>query len=239
MNHRLTAISLFASLVISSPLFADDARTLIFEDNFDRNESQEVTDEIGNGWGTNSRTRAGGNKQVDLKDGAMHITMHPSADHAVSVTHAVEFENGMVKLRFMLEETNDVLGLDFADLQYKEVHAGHLFKVDVANKYVQINDMKTGNMNLKYYDANKAKTLTDEQKKFLQTTRSKTPAKISTGQWHDLLVEIKADRVRVSVDGEEAASFQSPGFAHPTKRMLRIAVPHSAVVDDLKIYSLQ
>ncbi len=56
MNHRLTAIVLFNSIEISSTLVADDVRTLIFEDNFDRNESQDVTDEIGNGWRTNSRT---------------------------------------------------------------------------------------------------------------------------------------------------------------------------------------
>ncbi|NJP06230.1 MAG: 3-deoxy-7-phosphoheptulonate synthase, partial [Chloroflexaceae bacterium] len=40
---------------------------------------------------------AQGNKQVDLKDGAMHITFHPVADHAVSVTHPAEFVDGTVE----------------------------------------------------------------------------------------------------------------------------------------------
>ena len=34
---------------------------------------EELKDEVGNGWATNSAARAGGNKQVDLKNGAMHI----------------------------------------------------------------------------------------------------------------------------------------------------------------------
>ena len=216
---------------------ADDLGTLIFEDSFDRVESQKTTDEIGKGWGSNSKSRAKGNKQVDLKDGAMYIKLHPAADHAVSVTHVAEFKDGSVEMRFMLEDANDSLGLDFADLQFKEVHAGHLFKVDFAAKYAQINDMKTGNMNMKFYDAKKAKTLTGEQKKFLATTTRKFPGNISIGEWHTLLVTINGDTVVASVDGKEVGSFTSAGFAHPTKRMLRLSVPKNAVVDDVKIWA--
>lgn len=235
MTIKALAIHIFA-LALSSVAVADDRGTLIFEDNFERDESQETTDEIGKGWGSNSKSRAAGNKQVDLKDGAMHIKLHPAADHAVSVTHAAEFCDGSVELRFMLEDEKDTLGLDFADLKFKDVHAGHLFKVDAATKYVQINDMKTGDMNMKFYEAKKAKTLSDEQKAFLTTTKKKVPAKIAKGEWHTLLVTIYGDTVTVAVDGTETASFKSAGFAHPTKRMLRLAVPKNAVVDDVKIY---
>ena len=41
----------------------------------------------------------------------------------------------------------------------------------------------------------------------------------------------------LAIDGQAAGSFHSPGIAHPTKRMLRFAVPRNAVVDDVKIYS--
>ncbi|MBP6602384.1 MAG: hypothetical protein KA250_11300 [Verrucomicrobiales bacterium] len=224
--------------LLSAPfLRADDKGTLIFEDHFERSEAQETTDEPGNGWGTNSKSRAGGNKQVDLKDGAMHITMHPAADHAVSVTQPAEFQNGAVELRFLLENESDSLGLDFADLQFKEVHAGHLFKVDVATKKVSVDDMKTGGMNLKFYDAKKSNTLTPEQKKFINSKKSTYPVKLETGKWYTLLVTIHGDTVSASIDGKEVASATSEGFAHPTKRMLRLSVPKSAVVDDVKIWS--
>jgi hypothetical protein len=42
----------------------------------------------------------------------------------------------------------------------------------------------------------------------------------------------------VSIDGEEIASFSSEGMAHPTKRLLRLAIKRNVVVDDLQIYSL-
>ncbi len=226
-------------LALGSGLFAAEHGTLIFEDNFDRNESQEVKEEIGNGWGTNSKSRAKGNKQVDLKDGAMYITTHPEADHAASVTHPAEFTDGAVELRFMLEDEADTLGLDFADLQFKEVHAGHLFKVDVGSKKVTIDDMKSGGMNMKFYDAKKAKTLTKEQQEIIAANKKTFPSKLKAGQWYSLLVTIKGDTVSVSIDGKEAATASSEGFAHPTKKMLRLAVPKSAVVDDLKIWAVK
>ena len=225
------------AITLSTSLFAAEHGRLIFEDNFDRNESQEAKEELSNGWGSNSKARAKGNKQVDLKDGAMYITTHVEADHAASVTHPAEFTDGAVELRFMLENEADTLGLDFADLQFKDVHAGHLFKVDVGTKKATIDDMKSGGMNMKYYDAKKAKTLTKEQTQLINSMKKTFPAKLKAGTWYSLLVTIKGDTVSVSIDGKEAGSSTSVGFAHPTKKMLRLAVPKSAVVDDLKIWA--
>ena len=231
---------LFAAfaLTFTTAVFAADRGTLIFEDDFNRNESQETTDEIGKGWGSNSKSRAGGNKQVDLKDGALRIKMHPTADHAVSVTHEVEFRDGAVRLRFMLEDAKDVLGLNFADLTCKEVWAGHLFKVDVSTKSVQITDLKTGQMDLKVRTASKAGTLLPEQKQMLATKKRSYPVKLETGKWYEILVEVAGDTAAVSIDGNKVGAFASEGIAHPTKKMLRLSVPREAVVDDVKIYSM-
>ena len=225
------------ALTLSSVLHAADHGTLIFEDDFERNESQEAKDEPGNGWGTNSKTRAKGNKQVDLNDGVMHIKMHPEADHAVSVTHEAEFTNGAVQMRFMLEDEKDTLGLDFADLQFKEVHAGHLFKVDFGVSRVTIGDMKSGSMNMAFYEAKKAKTLSKEQQEIIASNKKSFPVKLKAGEWNELLVTIVGDTVTASIDGKEVASSTSDGFAHPTKRMLRLSVPKSVVVDDVKIWA--
>ena len=230
---------ILTGLGVSTTLCADDLGKLIFEDDFERVESQETKDEPGNGWGTNSASRAKGNKQVDLKDGAMYITMHAEADHAVSVTHPAEFTNGAVQMRFMLEDEKDTLGLDFADLGFKEVHAGHLFKVDFGTTKVSIDDMKSGGMNMEFYEAKKAKTLTKEQQKYIASKKQTFPAKLKAGQWYTLLVTIKGDTVAASIDGKEVGSATSEGFAHPTKKMLRLSVPKSVVVDDVKIFAAQ
>lgn len=225
-----------AALSFASFVSAEELGQLIFEDNFERSESQEQKDEPGNGWGTNSKSRAKGNKQVDLRDGAMYIYLSPEADHAVSVTHAAEFTDGAVSLRFMLEGEKDVLGLDFADLSFKEVHAGHLFKVGVSTTKMDIDDMKSGSMNMAFYEAKKAKTLTKEQLALIESKKKVFPVKTAAGKWHDLVVRIQGDTVSVSIDGKDVGAFASEGFAHPTKKMLRLSVPQNAVVDDVKIW---
>lgn len=235
MSFQFFFASSFALLTTIAS--AGERRQLIFEDDFNRTESQEIKDEPGNGWSTNSRTRAGGNKQVDLRSGALYIFMHQSADHAVSVRHDAEFRNGSVELRFMLEDARDKLGLNFADLKLKTVHAGHLFKVTVGTKRLEVADLKTGTMALKI----RAKRLADkndaEVRKLLATKKKNFPVNLDAGKWHTLSVEVSGESLRVKINGKAAGSFTSPGFAHPTKRMLRLSVPREAVVDDVKIYA--
>ncbi|MCM2373232.1 LamG domain-containing protein [Aporhodopirellula aestuarii] len=237
-------VIVFATFVLVSSCFgselasAEETRTLLFEDHFDRNESQEAKEEIGNGWASNSEKRANGNKQVDLRDGAMYIYFHESADHAVSVTHPAEFRDGLVSLRFMLEGDRDSLGLNFADLKFKEVHAGHLCVAKISTQYVQIDDLKTGGMAAKFYELKKAKKLTPAMKAELKSKTKRFPNELETGKWYDLSVRIEGETMTVSIDGAEVGAFSSEGIAHPTKRLLRLAVPKNAVVDDVMIYSL-
>ncbi|QDV13009.1 hypothetical protein CA51_28950 [Rosistilla oblonga] len=240
MLLRSLIASLCATVCVSfsGSVMAEETATLIFEDDFQRNESQEQTDEVGNGWKTNSKARAGGNKQVDLRDGAMYIYIHETADHGVSVVQPAEFRDGRVDVKFMLEDDRDSLGLNFADLKFKEVWAGHLCRVDIGTKAVAITDLKTGVMDLKIRTQRKAGTLPAEQQKMLKTKTKRVANKLETGKWYHAVATIVSDTLSVSIDGKEIASFSSPGIAHPTKRMLRLAVKRNVVVDDLKIYSL-
>ncbi len=58
----------------------------------------------------------------------------------------------------------------------------------------------------------------------------------TVNEWHDLIVSVAGDETTVATDGVEVGRFPSPGNAHPTKRLLRLAVPRNAVVDDGKIW---
>lgn len=219
------------------PVSQSDDRKLLFSDDFNRDESQETKDELGNGWGTNSKKRAGGNKQVDLKNGALYIYRHETADHGVSVTHPAEFQNGSVELKFMLENEKDSLGLNFADLTCKQVHAGHLFKVLIGTKKVDLVDLKTGSMDLAVRTARKAGSLTNDQKALVKTKTKRIPVKLKTNHWYSATATITGDELSFAIDGKKIGSFSSAGIAHPTKRLLRLAVAKQAVVDDLKIYA--
>ena len=239
MRRSLATLSAFALLTTASAP-AEDLGQLIFKDDFERSEFQELKDEPGNGWGTNSKGRAKGNKQVDLRDGAMFIYLHPEADHAVSVTQPAAFTDGAVSLRFKLDGPKDSLDLNFADLEFKGVHAGHLFVARLQTDKVLLMDLKTSNMRIDIREARLAKTpFTPEQQAALKGKEKAFPHTIATGVWHDLLVQVRGDELSVRLDGQPIGSFRSPGIAHPTKRTLRLAVPLNAWVDDVKIYRAQ
>ena len=61
------------------------------------------------------------------------------------------------------------------------------------------------------------------------------PMKLSTGQWHDLRVNVQDNKLKVSIDGEEAASLASAAIGHPTKENFRVEVKQSLVIDDIKV----
>ncbi|MGJ8695381.1 MAG: family 16 glycoside hydrolase [Verrucomicrobiaceae bacterium] len=225
-------------LALACPFAVVAEEKLIFEDDFERSESDDSKEEIGKGWVSNSAKRAKGNKQVDLKDGALHITFHPEADHAVSVVQKVAFQDGKVTLRFQLPAEGDSLGLNFADMAFKEVHAGHLCMTKISTKEVQIQDMKTGVMANAMRKARQDGTITPEQQKVLKTKVKKFKNKLEAGKWYALEVRIEGETMAVAIDGKEVASFTSEGIGHTTKSALRVAVPKKVVIDDLKIYSL-
>jgi hypothetical protein len=145
-------------LLAALPVFAaDDAAllkghgTLLFEDDFNRDEPTPDKEAIGNGWTSNSATRAKGTKQVDLDGGAMHVTKAVIADHGVAIFHDVASQDGAVQFRFKLGEGDD-LGLDFVDRELKTVHAGHLCIARVTLKNLSLTDSKTGGMANEIHD---------------------------------------------------------------------------------------
>ncbi|MEM6366638.1 MAG: hypothetical protein AAF745_19585 [Planctomycetota bacterium] len=215
-----------------SPLASADE--VLFQDDFSRNESDESKEQVGNGWRTNSRGRAQGNKQVDLADGALHIYRHKVADHGVSVVQDIAFTNATIAMRFKIGK-GDELGINIADLKEKSVHAGHLCVTKIRPGKVMIVDLKTGRMQLDRRGRNKAKQLTTEDKRIIKSKEKSFPVKLSTDAWHDLKIQISGDTLTVMIDAATIGSFTSEGIAHPTKRQLRLAVAKNAWVDDIVV----
>lgn len=233
MKRTTLLLALSASLVASAQ--AGPKGKLLLSDDFERSEKNDAKEEVGNGWGTNSKSRAKGRKQVDLKDGAMHITRADVADHGVSVTHEVGFKDATIQLRFKLRKEDD-LGINIADMKEKSVHAGHICMARIRPYRVEITDLKTGRMKQEHREIRQAKKETPELKKLLAAKTKQFKTKIAPGKWHDLEVQITGDQMQVSVDGKKVGSFESAGIGHPTKSRLRLAVGKQAWVDDVKIW---
>ena len=228
----------FALLAIfGGPLIAAEP-TLLFTDDFARDEKTPGKEDIGNGWTSNSGWRAKGHQQVDLIDGVMHVTKHAEADHGVAIFHNVEFQDGIIELRFKLGEGDD-LGVDFVDRELKTVHAGHLCMARVTNKNLQITDSKTGGMDNKIRERRQAGDKSPELAALLKTKTKAFKLDLKPADWHTLHITVSGDTMSVKIDDQPAGTFSSEGIAHPTKRMITLAVNKSAQVDDVKVWRLR
>lgn len=217
--------------------FAEEKRgQLIFQDDFERSETDDSKEQPGNDWKTNSKSRAKGHKQVDLRDGAMYIYTHAEADHAAVAMHDFAFQNGTISMRVKFENVKDSLNINIADPSEKSVHAGHLFNIEVRPTSLGLTDLKTGRMKLEIRAANKSKTLSPEQKKLIAAKTKKFKNKLDLNEWYLVEANINGDVISYSLNGKEIGSFKSPGFAHPTKKKLRLIVNKNVYVDDIKIW---
>jgi len=230
-------------LYFSPSAFADDAVSiekmgrLLFEDKFERDEAKPDKEDIGGGWTSNSGWRAKGKKQVDLDKGTMRVVRVPEADHGVAIFHDVAFQNGAVALKFKLAKGED-FGVDFVDREFKEVHAGHLCMAKVQLNRVTIMDSKTGHMKNDIRDRRKKNPKDPEIAKLLKTKTKFFPNKLKVDQWYELLVVIEGDVMRISIDGKQVGEFQSEGIAHPTKRMITLAVNKGTRFDDVRVWDI-
>lgn len=231
------AVILLILLILATSLQADFITPLL-DDDFSRDEATPGKEDIGNGWTSNSAWRAKGHQQVDLIDGVMHVTKHAEADHGVAIFHNVEFQDGMVQLRFKLGDGDD-LGVDFVDRELKTVHAGHLCMARVTNKNVTIIDSKTGGMDLRIQERRKAGDKSPELAALLKSKTKSFKLDLKPGTWHTMHIKIVANKMSVRIDDQETGSFSSEGIAHPTKRMITLAVNNSADVDDVKVWKLK
>lgn len=229
---------LFAFCVIFCGHLMAAEPTLLFTDDFARDEKTPGKEDIGNGWTSNSGWRAKGHQQVDLIDGVMHVTKHAEADHGVAIFHNVEFQDGIVELRFKLGEGDD-LGVDFVDRELKTVHAGHLCMARVTNKNLQITDSKTGGMDNKIRERRQAGDKSPELAALLKTKTKAFKLDLKPTDWHTLHITVSSNTMSVKIDDQPAGTFSSEGIAHPTKRMITLAVNKSAQVDDVKVWRLR
>lgn len=244
MKHLLICSVVFASLISTPSLVVanqpEDKQvgTVIFQDDFERTEADPAKEQVGNGWTTNSKSRAQGVKQVDLDDGVMKVTRAEIADHGVSVVQDLSFRDADISLKFRLGPKDDI-GINIADMKEKSVHAGHICMARIRPTKVELIDLKTGRMKQEHRDQTKAGTATAELKKRINSRQKNVPLTLKANQWHQLLVRIQGPQMTVHIDGKEVGTFHSPGIGHATKSRIRLAINRNAWVDDVKVVRLK
>lgn len=212
--------------------------SILFEDDFNREDSDE-TDDLGEAWTTNSQSRAMGDKQNDLVDGELVMTISPRADHAISTVHstAEPYGDAVVYLRMKLEE-GDQLKLAYNDKEDKSVWAGHINGVTMTTDSLKLVDERESVFKLTLRDNKETPEGKAAMDEALASASKSFPLDLDAGEWHELVTVHEGETLTVYVDGEEVGAHSSPGFGHETKRQFVFAVAKHAVVDDLKLWKL-
>ncbi len=173
---------------------------LILDDDFNRDGKYDIA----NGWSVNNKEGAA--KQAELVDGKLVITMAPELDHSTVIRHDAPFDDGVVKLRFMLFDKRG-LKLNFDDPAAKSLTwAGHIMRVVIRPGKVMISDDLTGVFDLEVRKKRQDKDLPKKEKeeldKFVRSKQPVFPAKVELKKWHELTVVNLGPKVEVFIDGE-------------------------------------
>ena len=214
---------------------------LIFEDHFERNESQETKDEPGNGWTTSSDPKKNGAKNVDLRDGTLHIATPKGTGHGISVRHGFSFKDGTISVRVKLRDKDDRLRLNFADVPPENVgvnHLGakHLFDAIITLDRISFEDKIGGVLSPGIRENRKAGTLTKEQKKFLSTKYKVFRHKLKPGKWYTFAVHLDGDKISAHLDDKYICELRSSGFDNPTKTLMRCLIASEVTIDDFMVW---
>jgi hypothetical protein len=188
---------------------------VLFRDDFSRAE-------LGAAWKTNDAAKKAPG-QSRIVDGALVTTMAAHSDHGATVNTPVQFADAVITCRFRLLD-NKGFNLPLNDASEKSVHAGHICRLRIAPGRVQLQDDKTGQMNLEVQELRKDPAKAKEVAARMAGTSVSFNAPIEVGRWHALRLELVGDEMLVQVDGKNVGYLKSPGFAHPTKRSFGFTV---------------
>jgi hypothetical protein len=101
---------------------------------------------------------------------------------------------------------------------------------------ITLTDSKTGHMDLKIRERRQAGEKSPELTELIHSKSVRLPVDLESDRWYTLRIDVEGDVMRASVDGKSIGQFKSEGIAHPTKRMITLAVNKSAWIDELKVW---
>ena len=237
------------SCLITSTAFAADLppipaepiaekKELLFSDDFQEAELGKVwhqavpTFVIENGALKGTQTR---DTDIPATDGKPEVKAHAAVHSLVVPTKDSVIE---VKIRF---EGATLMDVEFDDRNFTGSHYGHLCRAQVRLDKVTIVDERDGSQSNAIIELKKDPIQNkDEINKLYATHTASFPAKLEAGKWYTLVVETVGDAMRVTIDGEPVAYFQSPGIGHPTKSQIEVGVVgKSGLFGDLKVWNAE
>lgn len=170
----------------------------------------------------------------EIKEGVLRV-WQTRADHGAVCRVYRPMKDVVVSFRFKLDGSTGFNAV-FDDKNHKGSHAGHICRVAFAPKQVRLGDDKEGIMRNDLFEMRKDPARKAEADALLKGRGSVAAFAIIPGEWHEAVIEIVGDRMRVVIDGQPVGFLQSPGIAHETKESFHFTVNGAGVLfDEVKI----
>lgn len=244
---RLRSLLALTCLITSAAFAADlptvpaesiaKKKELLFSEDFESAEPAKVwhkvvpTFAVENGALKGTQTR---DQNIPAADGKRAVTPH-AAVHGLEIPT----KDSVVEARIRFAGAT-MIDVEFDDRTYTGSHYGHLCRAQVRLDGVTIIDERDGNMRNDIYEMSKDPTKKAERAKLIAGRSVTYPAKLETGKWYTLVVETVGDTIRVTLDGQPAATFKSSGIAHATKSKIELGVAgKDGFFDDLKVWNAE
>ena len=145
-------------------------------------------------------------------------------------------KDAVVEFRFKLVGSTGFNAV-FDDQKFKGSHAGHICRVAFAPTQIRLGDDKEGVMRNDIYEMRKDPARKKEADKLLEGRGSATSTKLEQQKWYQVVIELKGDSMRVTMDGKPVGFLKSPGIAHETKSSFHFTVNGTgALFDDVRIW---
>jgi hypothetical protein len=174
-------------------------------------------------------------KERPTKDGKGVITAH-----AAVYGLEIPTKDSVIECKIKFEGAT-VIDVEFDDRKFTGSHYGHLCRAQVRLDKVVIIDERDGTQSNALIELKKDPIKNKaEISKLLAAHSTSFPAKLEPGKWYALVVETVGEAMRVTIDGQPAAYFKSPGIGHATKSKIELGVGgKDGYFDDLKVWNAE
>jgi len=174
-------------------------------------------------------------KEIPAADGKPAVPAHAAVEGLEIPTKDSVVE---VKIRF---DGNTMMDVEFDDRAFTGSHYGHLCRAQVRLDKVTILDERDGSQSNKMVELRNDPVANKDEINKLNAAHSVTyPAKLEAGKWYTLVVETAGEEMRVTIDGQPAAYFKSPGIGHATKSKIELGVAgKSGLFKDIKVWNAE
>lgn len=170
----------------------------------------------------------------EVKEGVLRV-WQTRGDHGAVCRVYRPMKDVVVSFRFKLDGSTGFNAV-FDDKNHKGSHAGHICRVAFSPKQIRLGDDKEGVMRNDIFEMRKDPARKAEADKLLEGRGFVAKLELSPGDWHEAVIELKGDRMRVVIDGAPAGFLQSSGLAHETKESFHFTVNGPGVLfDEVKI----